>query len=616
MKKTRARPQRAVGSGAAAVRMSKRGRNKKESPASTAAASSASASASAAARLELEGAVWSAACAAWQQRKQEEQELTSILETVPHRRTRHLPTEDSNHDSDHSHDEAAAWAQRLSPTKGTPQRTGFRFSDDADVDDAPSADVPEAAPSAPPLVLTVDEVRIDACRYGVSALKQRNVAHEMFMKRNFAEAALKYSLLAADCAGEASTVSACHYNSAVCQYMSGAYPLCIKYCRKASGPEPHQKADLLQARAYLIMGDFRSSENILKRHPDGGGVLGTVLQCNEQYVRFCRAENYAAALRSLSQMPAVIAAELPFQRMKMAVLIRIDAQSASGDIARLLLEYPEDIELLFLKAQCIFFTAQDCLSLGTAKQILQKVIQLRSHAPAVELLRSIEVFEELRSQATLLCSRKCYTQARDIYTQLLGASHGNERLRASTLALRAATLMSSRLFSDAIADYRDACSRDPANPLIGRWLTNLAKAYQATGDVDTGIRCCEEALAKGRVNPAAEDLLSELNLGKHIKASEAEREERERAYRAERDSTLEGHVCLYSLLGAAPRDTQSALKAHYRKLALLWHPDKWSNASTEQRSAAEVRFKAISHAYTILADKATRHSYDLLHGHC
>jgi curved DNA-binding protein CbpA len=61
----------------------------------------------------------------------------------------------------------------------------------------------------------------------------------------------------------------------------------------------------------------------------------------------------------------------------------------------------------------------------------------------------------------------------------------------------------------------------------------------------------------------------------------------------------------YSILGVEYKATREELRAAYRRLAKLHHPDK--NAGNPD---AEERFKAINEAYEILSNEITRHIYD------
>ncbi|MBF8278936.1 MAG: Heat shock protein DnaJ domain protein, partial [candidate division NC10 bacterium] len=61
----------------------------------------------------------------------------------------------------------------------------------------------------------------------------------------------------------------------------------------------------------------------------------------------------------------------------------------------------------------------------------------------------------------------------------------------------------------------------------------------------------------------------------------------------------------YAILGVPDAATDEELKKSYRRLALLYHPDK--NPGDRK---AEERFKEISEAYAVLMDQQKRQQYD------
>ncbi len=61
----------------------------------------------------------------------------------------------------------------------------------------------------------------------------------------------------------------------------------------------------------------------------------------------------------------------------------------------------------------------------------------------------------------------------------------------------------------------------------------------------------------------------------------------------------------YEVLELARGATAEEIKANYRRLAMMWHPDR--NAGSPR---AEEKFKAISEAYSVLSDEASRRAYD------
>jgi curved DNA-binding protein CbpA len=61
----------------------------------------------------------------------------------------------------------------------------------------------------------------------------------------------------------------------------------------------------------------------------------------------------------------------------------------------------------------------------------------------------------------------------------------------------------------------------------------------------------------------------------------------------------------YQILGISPRATQLEVKRAFRKLAILYHPDKNKTIDGEEK------FKQINQAYEVLSDPAERSQYDL-----
>jgi curved DNA-binding protein CbpA len=62
----------------------------------------------------------------------------------------------------------------------------------------------------------------------------------------------------------------------------------------------------------------------------------------------------------------------------------------------------------------------------------------------------------------------------------------------------------------------------------------------------------------------------------------------------------------YEVLGLTPNCTSEDIKKSYRKLALIWHPDKHDN-----KIEAQANFASINEAYNTLSDTNKREIYDL-----
>ncbi|KAJ8772144.1 hypothetical protein K2173_027321 [Erythroxylum novogranatense] len=67
-------------------------------------------------------------------------------------------------------------------------------------------------------------------------------------------------------------------------------------------------------------------------------------------------------------------------------------------------------------------------------------------------------------------------------------------------------------------------------------------------------------------------------------------------------------VDYYNILKVNRNATDDDLKKAYKRLAMIWHPDKNPSA---KRTEAEAKFKQISEAYEVLSDSQKRQIYDL-----
>ncbi|KAA8545228.1 hypothetical protein F0562_020012 [Nyssa sinensis] len=67
--------------------------------------------------------------------------------------------------------------------------------------------------------------------------------------------------------------------------------------------------------------------------------------------------------------------------------------------------------------------------------------------------------------------------------------------------------------------------------------------------------------------------------------------------------------CYYSVLGIRTDASFSDIRTAYRKLALKWHPDRWTK-NPSVAGEANRRFQKIQEAYSVLSDQSKRSMYD------
>lgn len=67
---------------------------------------------------------------------------------------------------------------------------------------------------------------------------------------------------------------------------------------------------------------------------------------------------------------------------------------------------------------------------------------------------------------------------------------------------------------------------------------------------------------------------------------------------------------LYSVLGLQSGASIDEVKRAFKKLAILYHPDKQQNKSEAEKKEAEEKFKEINEAYSVLSDPKKKQDYD------
>lgn len=74
----------------------------------------------------------------------------------------------------------------------------------------------------------------------------------------------------------------------------------------------------------------------------------------------------------------------------------------------------------------------------------------------------------------------------------------------------------------------------------------------------------------------------------------------------------------YEILGITDEEKKltgdafaDVVKKHYKKLAIKYHPDKWSNGTEQEKKDAEEKFKQINEANMVLSDPQKRERYDM-----
>ena len=72
----------------------------------------------------------------------------------------------------------------------------------------------------------------------------------------------------------------------------------------------------------------------------------------------------------------------------------------------------------------------------------------------------------------------------------------------------------------------------------------------------------------------------------------------------------ESSVDLYAVLNLKQDASPDSIKKAYRRLALIYHPDKHATAAEQAKADASIKFQQIGFAYAVLSDQKRKTRYD------
>ncbi|KAM0003274.1 putative DnaJ domain, Chaperone J-domain superfamily [Helianthus debilis subsp. tardiflorus] len=76
------------------------------------------------------------------------------------------------------------------------------------------------------------------------------------------------------------------------------------------------------------------------------------------------------------------------------------------------------------------------------------------------------------------------------------------------------------------------------------------------------------------------------------------------------DQLNQAHPSYYDVLGVSVESSDEDIRRAYRKLAMQWHPDKWTT-NPEFLGNAKRKFQQIQEAYSVLSDRKKRSVSDV-----
>lgn len=391
------------------------------------------------------------------------------------------------------------------------------------------------------------------------------------------------------------------------------------HCGIALDTQPSSALALARsARCYLVAGNHAEAAKLLRRVPrtkwpyDLSHDLAAADHLR-QYQSAVERGNYAAALGAITAVCSHCT-DVAFEVMRLDALAVVAPDEALDEAAALAQAYPMIAAVRYWHALFLFRSEPTGQAASAALDEMQAAATVTPQcdvaAKGAEALRQLH---PLLSAVAAAHGSKRWAQCLQACNGIMQTEMlGHRKLRSFIHMRRATALYHLEKTAMALADCTDGLLVVDT-PFAADLYALRAECHLRNGEHGKAVRDAQEAY---RLQPSSEafarvERFKQFAGGATNGGPKATGTERASAGRP-RTATAgpPKPPTHYELLGV-PRDADTARVAKaYRQAALLWHPDKWAARGAGERRQAEERFKAISHAHSVLCDAAQRRNYD------
>jgi tetratricopeptide (TPR) repeat protein len=223
-----------------------------------------------------------------------------------------------------------------------------------------------------------------------------------------------------------------------------------------------------------------------------------------------------------------------------------------------------------------------------SKQLLMNLLSSTKDGNLIEktkkLSEKLEQIEVLKEKANKFYKNNNFTDAINVYNELLSLDNNNKIFNALILSNRSLCYYKIKDMFNALHDINASIKLNDKY-----W-----KSFQRRANINIRLKYSEQA---------KDDLRKVLEL------DPTNREARNLLDDILKEERKKGAKDLYMILGVNRNSTIDEIRRGFKKLAQKWHPDK--NLETEEKKIfAEKKFKEINSAYNILSDPYKREIYD------
>ena len=421
------------------------------------------------------------------------------------------------------------------------------------------------------------------------AEEKKQAANALYKQADYAGAASLYAEAIALCPDQA----VYYANRAAALTMLNQYMDAIRDCQSALQCDAtFVKAYARMAKCWLALGNCAEATRVLKQAVAMDESLVGDLQTAESVTRLVQAthqamtlKDYRRAIFNLDQAAQLVGGvyPLPWLLMKAEAFIgNKQMQEASLVLNEVGKRDPSSVDALYLRALVVYQTGKLDRTIAFCSEALRVD---PDNKKCFQLLKKTKALDAKKEEGNALFKAGEYVKAVDAYTAALAMDPTLDAVNAKLYSNRATVLSKLGRNEAAVEDCNQALALEPD---FFKVLLRRADCYMKMEKYEEAVRDYEQAKSLDREN---RDVASALRDAKH-KLKLSQRKDH------------------YKTLGVDKDASDAEIKKAYRKLALLYHPDKAVDLDEKQKEENEHKFKEIGEAYAVLSDPQKRRRFD------
>nr|CAH8854211.1 unnamed protein product [Trichobilharzia regenti] len=346
-------------------------------------------------------------------------------------------------------------------------------------------------------------------------------------------------------------------------------------CRSINLDSQNVKSLLRCVKCCITLGDLNEAKRLLEK-------IELLSETYRSFEKKFSSSDFRHALYLITKCIEISPASLDFNLQKVNVLIQLKRfTEAKILVENLLHSHDSSVDLLFYRGLCLYYLDH----LDKAISHFQHVLRLHpDHTETQKVYKRAKNLMKLKEEGNAFIHDNRYSKAFEAYSKALEVDPSHDMINAKLYCNRACALFYLNRFEEALKDCDAAVSLEP-NYVKAR--IRRAKCYSSLDEYEKAI---EEWTAVVKLDGSSENKKS-LQAAKAALSRSQQRD-------------------YYKILGLKKNASFDEIKQAYKKSALLYHPDRHTNADENTVKEHEQKFKEIGEAYTVLSDPEKRRKYD------